>query len=160
MEIDVMLCNYAEASPDGKLYITGGGIANSTVQPQGPIVVNLALGATIRVPYTATNQHHRFEMVIAHEDGDLVQATNADGSPAGDLRVTMDFNMGRPPQLTPGGTQTVPLALNMMGLLLPKLGLYTFQLSIDGTETKRLPLTVTALPTGPMFPGTGPTAIP
>ena len=135
-------------------------LAAAQTASRATIVINLALGATIRVPYTATNQPHKFEMVIAHEDGDLVQATNTDGSPAGDLRVTMDFNMGRPPQLTPGGTQTVPLALNMIGLLLPKLGLYTFQLSIDGTETKRLPLTVTALPTGPMFPGTGPTAIP
>jgi hypothetical protein len=156
MEIDAMLCNHAEASSDGRLYITGAGIVMSFVPPQGPFAVNLALGATIRIPYTATNQPHKLEVVISHEDGDLVQGVGPDGS-SGDLRIQMDFNVGRPPGLPAGGSQSIPVAVNMAGLVVPKLGGYSFVMSIDGSEVKRLPLNVTAVAD---FPRMGPTAIP
>ena len=59
--------------------------------------------------------------------------------------------MGRPPGITHGQSQTMPVAIDMGGLVLPKLGGHSLQLTIGGTELKRLPLLVQGIPPTPNF---------
>jgi hypothetical protein len=69
------------------------------------------------------------------------------------------FNLGRPPLLPPGETQTVPLAFGLQGLPLVKTGSYEFVIEVDGNPEKRLPARVLVEPqqrTGPA----GPASIP
>ena len=48
--------------------------------------------------------------------------------------------MGRPAELELGEPQMMNLALNFPGLPMEKLGRYSFNVSIDGTEMARLKL--------------------
>jgi hypothetical protein len=47
--------------------------------------------------------------------------------------LTAGFNVGRPPQLPHGDSQTVPLAFGF-NIPLPRLGVFVFVISIDGDE--------------------------
>ena len=49
------------------------------------------------------------------------------------------FNVGRPPQLEVGDSQTIALAVNVPLPPFQKLGQYTFTIGIDGTGLRRLP---------------------
>lgn len=157
MEINAMLCDHAQAA-EGKLFISGGGIDRSWVGPDLPHMIGVGLAVTVEVPYTATNQVHKLGLTMVDEDGQLVRPWMPDGSEAAPLVLDMPFNLGRPPGIAPGSSQTWSAALNIQ-LPLSKLGQYNFVLSIDGSEEKRLPLLVALMPTpggfgmGPATPG-------
>src|SRR4051812_26271979 len=111
MELDVMLCDHAEAH-QGKLFINGAGINLVFVSPQPPHVVSLYLAAVVQVPYTQTNQMHTLTVKLLDEDGNPVIPWTPEGVIESAPPVQMDaqFNVGRPPILPPGEAQTVPLA--------------------------------------------------
>lgn len=105
----------------GKLYILGGGwdlllIPNLPGRAIKPFAV--ALGIT--VPYSHTNR--KFALTV--------ELVDADGGQIGDL-VRVDLEAGRPPGLTPGASQTMPLAL-AADPEFPKAGRYSFVARIDG----------------------------
>lgn len=156
MQLNAMLCNYAEASADGKLYVTGAGITQTIAPPSGPFVIRLGLGLIVGVPYQATNHSHKLEINLIDEDGHRVQTPQGDGT-LGDFNVTGDFNVGRPPGLPVGSTKNVPLAVNLT-VEVPHPGTYRFEISIDGTPLEELAFLVSAAPL--VFPGSGPTSIP
>ena len=55
-----ILCDFAEIS-GGKLFISGAGITVMITQnPEPPHPVTLSLAVLVRIPWTATNQQHRF----------------------------------------------------------------------------------------------------
>jgi hypothetical protein len=58
--------------------------------------------------------------------------------------------VGRPPQLPAGESQTVPFAFGF-NIPLAKLGLYSFVISIDGTDMKRLPIRLAVVQQQPVF---------
>lgn len=143
MEIDAFLCDSIVAA-EGKLYAQGAGwntVFSSNFPARHPRV---GIGVLIRVPYTATNQTHQFELHLEDSDGGRIALGEAvPGVPTEDGKVytiTGDFNVGRPPLLPPGEIQMVPLAMNLDGLQFDKPDAYTFNISIDGTELKRLPI--------------------
>jgi hypothetical protein len=55
------------------------------------------------------------------------------------------FNVGRAPLLPPGDDQVVALALTVNDLVIPKPDLYSWIISIDGTEARRLRMRVEQL---------------
>jgi hypothetical protein len=155
MELTALLCNHAEAQ-NNLLYLSGGGI-DRTFIPAGqpaPWSVSLAVGMSVGVPWTQTNQEHSVHISLQDADGHPVemQRSPTDRQPFG---AEIRFNVGRPPQLEVGETQTVALAVNVPVLPFEKLGQYTFVISIDGTELRRLPYRlvgqpgVTIAPSGP-----------
>jgi hypothetical protein len=156
MEIDVLLCNHAEAA-DSKLYLAGGGINISFVQPEPPHLVTVALGIVVHVPYQSTNQGHKMRIVLLDEDGNGVRPYQPDGVPeAPAVEATIPFNMGRPPVIEVGDEQTMVFAVNFVNLPLPHLGQYSFVFEIDATELKRQSWRVRTAPT-PMMPQVGST---
>lgn len=139
MELAALLCNHAEVQ-NNRLYLSGGGIDQTVVpagQP-GPWSVSLAMGLSIEVPWIETNEDHAVHIALLDADGDPVevQTNSADRSPFG---VDLRFNLGRPPHLEAGVSQMVALAINVPILPFEKLGSYTFAVSIDGAELRRLP---------------------
>src|SRR4051794_16884249 len=112
MEADVFLCNAAEAA-EGKLYVNGAGINVCYVPAEPPHMINVALGAVIEVPYTATNQPHTLIVTLLDSDGNQVRPWTPDESEVPPVEVHIPFNLGRPPGLQPGDAQTMPVALNV-----------------------------------------------
>jgi hypothetical protein len=150
MEIDAFLCDHAEVA-DGKLFINGAGINILWSGPEAPHLANLAVATVIRVPWTSTNEDHTFRVQLLDEDNHEVypSAPNLpDQAPP--IELTAGFNVGRPPQLPHGDSQTVPLAFGF-NMPLPRLGAYVFVLSIDGDEMKRLPFRMMVMQQQPNF---------
>ena len=146
--LDAILCDHAEAA-GGKLFINGGGITGSIVQPEPPHAVTLALGIVIQVPYTDTNMPHTLTIRLIDEDGHPVAPWAPDGAVAVQhIQAALPFNVGRPPQLPHGDSQPVALGMNFVGLPLPNIGQYTFVLEVDSAELRRLPFRVNAMPPG------------
>ena len=146
MELTAILCNHAEAQ-NGVLYLSGAGIDRFNVAQNipGPWPVNLGIGISIKVPWTATNQSQKLELTLKDADGQDILLPNGQGSSA-PLRAEMNFNIGRPPILETGEEQLVNLAINLPGLPVEKLGTYIFKIAVDGTELKELKLKVSAGP--------------
>ncbi|UQX10040.1 DUF6941 family protein [Candidatus Mycobacterium methanotrophicum] len=138
MELTALLCNHAEAQ-NNLLYLSGGGFDRVLIpagQP-GPWPVSLAVGMIVEVPWTQTNQEHSVRIALQDADGHPVEVLTSptDRQPFG---TEIRFNVGRPPQLEVGESQSVALAVNVPVLPFEKLGQYTFVISIDGTELQRL----------------------
>jgi len=145
MEIDAFLAD-SVAVAEGKLFVQGAGwniVWTNAVPARHP---RIGIGALIHVPYTATNQLHEFSIRIVDQDeNQLSLAAAPPGVDALDGQITElkgQFNMGRPPALTPGDTQIVPLAVNLDGIEFPTSNMYSVVISIDGTVLKRLPIRV------------------
>lgn len=141
METDALLAD-SVAVAEGKVYVQGGGwnLINVPAFPFHQDRIGLAL--IVRVPYTATNQEHRFRLTLQDEDGEVVVLGDAPPgveTEDGKIRaVEGAFNIGRPPLLPPGDEQIVPLALNLNGTTFVRPGRYGFVFEIDGTEVNRL----------------------
>lgn len=149
MEIDGFLAD-SVVGAEGKLYVQGAGwnqlfVRNVPVQHD-----RIGIGLLVNVPYTATNQNHSFEIKLEDEDGHSLPIGDAPPEanlPDGKIRAFGGtFNVGRPPSINPGERQIVPIALNLSGLMLAKVGNYSFVVYIDGTPVKRLSFRVSQLP--------------
>lgn len=151
MEIDAFLCDHAEVA-EGKLFVNGAGINimwAGAVQAPYPITVSVA--AVAHVPWTATNQAHQVDVRLEDEDGNVVTPWAPDGVPdQPNVELGTGFNVGRPPQMTVGDSQNVPLAFGF-NVPLKKLGMYSFVISVDGTEMKRLPIRLMLMQQQPVF---------
>jgi len=128
----LLLADYAEVI-GGKLYLMGGAWDRITVHdPAQPVRFSIALG--ILVPWTATNQTHALRVTLE----------NVDGQEQGAL-VESSFVTGRPPELRPGSTQRVVLAVNSLGSP-PPAGEYAIVAFIDGEPRHRVAFSVIAVP--------------
>jgi hypothetical protein len=145
VEVDAFLADSVEAI-DGKIYALGGGwdvLHGASVPLRHP---RIGLAVLVRVPYTATNQEHRVEISLRDADENylpLVEGPDPDNTAT---KIGTAFNIGRPPHLTPGSLQTVPLAMNLDGLVFKEPGNYNFVIEIDGSVEKRLSLRVISQP--------------
>lgn len=162
LEVDAFLADSVVVA-EGKLYIQGAGWDTMVVGTFPARHPRLGIGALLRVPWTATNQMHKFSVKIVDQDDNklvLGDAPPGAGIPDGKVREFIgQFNLGRPPFLTRGESQVVPIGLNIDGLEFPQANTYSVVISVDDTELKRLPLRVRSMiqmPTG----GFGPSSLP
>ena len=121
ISIPYMLLADSAESVGGKLYILGGGWDHIMI-PNLPAtsIKPFALALGITVPYTHTNR--KFACTL--------ELIDADGAEIGDT-LRFDLETGRPPGLTVGTAQTMPLAI-MTNPEFPAAGRYTFVAQIDG----------------------------
>lgn len=144
MGVDVFLADSADVV-DGKIYALGIGW-NTIYAPSFPMAhPRVAVAVIIHVPYTATNTMHTFRLHLQDQDGNRIHIGTV-GSDAEGTRQIYElggqFTVGRPPMLPPGDEQVVPLALTINGLRLDKPDLYSWVLTIDGVQARRLPMRV------------------
>jgi hypothetical protein len=145
MEVEAFLADSVE-SVEGKLYVLGAGwnvLNTRTVPFRQP---RIGVGLIIRVPYTATNQMHTFELTLQDADGQELPMGDAPSNaetPDGKVRRFVgQFNVGRPPTLQPGDEQLITLAVNIDGLEFERADAYRFVVELDGSPEKELPFRV------------------
>ena len=140
MEIDAFLADSVEAV-NGKIYALGAGWDMVGVAQFPTRHPRIGLGILIRVPYDATNRQHKVEITLHDADGGIHPLAQNPSNPEKKLNnLSASFNIGRPPHLLPGDSQQVPLAMNLDGMVFEAPGSFSFVISIDGVEVKRLPL--------------------
>jgi hypothetical protein len=141
VDIDAFLAD-SVATAEGKLYAQGAGwnIIHTQVVPARH--ARIGIGFIVRVPYTATNQMHKFELYLLNSDGEempLGEAPPDAGTADGKIhRLGGQFNVGRPPTLQPGDEQLIPFAVNIDGLEFDRADSYRFVLELDGSPEKEL----------------------
>ncbi len=121
MRAQLLLADYAQVA-EGKLNVIGAGWTFT-----GPGPSTFALGLLLEVPWDATNLDHEVMLRLVDEDGGPV--LDPAGSP---VIVLTTFQLGRPAGVAAGVAQSVPLAINFPGLLLPPGGRFEWVLSVDG----------------------------
>jgi hypothetical protein len=145
MEVDAFLAD-SVVSVEGKLYVQGAAwnVLNVTKLPARQS--RIGIGIIIHVPYTATNQLHKFEVYLLDADDKelpLGDAPPEAEEPDGKIRrLGAQFNVGRPPTLQPGDEQLVALAVNLDGLEFDRADAYRFVVELDGSREKFLPFRV------------------
>ncbi len=138
MQVDYMVLADAATAAQGKLYIHGAGW-DSLFAASFPVThPAMSVAIRLRVPWHDTNQPHHLELDVVNEDGQSIM-----GTPPGPFQG--NINVGRPPHLTQGDDQVVPLALNLNGLIFQQPGAYAVILRIDGMEAFRSPFRVAPL---------------
>jgi Family of unknown function (DUF6941) len=114
----LFLCDWAEVVA-GKLYAQGMGwtdlIADRPVQ--------FAIACMITIPFDQTNTKHSGMIKLVTDDGHDYPAENP--GTAG-----FDFEVGRPPGITPGRAQILPFALKIGGVSFTAGG-YRVELYVD-----------------------------
>jgi len=134
----MLLANYAESPPGGGLiYIIGGGIDTVTVQapiegapPGVQAGINAYLCIRVLFHITETNREHSLEVEVIDEDGGSVAKVQ------GTMRV--DRVVGLPASWEQGTNVVLPL----IGLGLPKFGVYTINVSVNGAHLGDRPFRV------------------
>jgi hypothetical protein len=152
MEADAFLADSVVVA-DNKLYAQGGGwdTINTSAFPFKQPRVGIAV--FLRVPWTATNEMHAFSIKILDQDGNMLPLGDAPPGlnlPEGKIReLTGQFNVGRPPLLSAGDSQIVPIAVNLDGLEFTGPNSYSVIITVDNKDLRRLPMRVRALVQGP-----------
>jgi hypothetical protein len=126
-----MLADGARVGADGKLYIFGGQwdrLFTASVPTTHPIV---ALALVIELDYHEALQNHPVEITLR----------DADAANLGP-RAMMNLRVGHPPQLEPGGSISVPIAMELPHIVFPRYDRYEWVVEIDGNVEGRLPITV------------------
>jgi hypothetical protein len=120
----MLLADSAQAS-EGKLYILGGGW-NLT----GPEPSPSAIAIYIEVSWDLTNKRHEWRLELMDSDGEAFLVP----TPMGDQPLLLhgEFEVGRPPGVTPGSGLGVPLAINLGPLPLQPGRRYEWRLTING----------------------------
>lgn len=138
-EIDyAFLADAAESLPGQKFHVLGGGIsriAGRTFPLRHPHVA-LVVGLLVTAP--ETDRPHEVRFVLLDPDGHEV---------AGATGSLVAHGQGD------GRDATLTLAIDLWNLTFPAPGDYSFRLLVNGSERKRLPLVITALPDAPAPPG-------
>jgi hypothetical protein len=133
----MMLTNHAEVV-NGLLYISGG--SWDTLNIGGPLPDGAPEGAVgaftgtlvIRLLFhvTETGREHELTITIVDEDG----AQIADAGGRSEVLLM--------PNLPPGWDQGMNVAVPFTGLLLPRFGLYTIHVQVNGQHVGSLPFRV------------------
>jgi Family of unknown function (DUF6941) len=138
MKLDwMMLANHAEAQAD-LLYIAGGGwdtinvIARAPNAPENVAAVMQGhLAIRLLFHQDETDREHSFEISVVDEEGAEVAKANA------------DFGVARGHGVPPGWLQNVNIVIPVSGIALPRQGLYTINLTVDGQWVGERPFRVT-----------------
>jgi Family of unknown function (DUF6941) len=130
-----ILADAAQASPDGKYHLLGGGISIWWAD-EVPVTIRLALVLGFEYSAVEAGRQRQIE----------VELTNADGSADGLPKITTAVGLaGRGPGMPVGA----PLMTN--GIInyitdLPAHGTYAFQILLDGNHVGTAPLVVARRP--------------
>lgn len=140
MRATLLLCDFAQVA-EGKLSVLGGGW---NIKGNG---TPMALGAVIEIPWSETNQPHRWAVRLVDADGHPVTVSGGDGQPF-ELTVGGQVEVGRPPGFPAGIPQSVPVAINFGPVPLGFSQRFRFILEIDGEsdENWQVGFTTSAAP--------------
>jgi hypothetical protein len=130
MEVEWLILADAAQVVGNKLYLLGGGWDRLTVNKPFPVSQRCALAMSINVDWNETNQKHTFELEILAEDQTTEQ-------PKSIMKAGGQFELGRPPGISPGQQQRFQVALDMT-LPIESAGMKTVIARVEGKELRRL----------------------
>ena len=134
MRAKIFLADSAEVR-EGLLFLLGSGWTEVGPQPQP-----FAISGFLEVDWEETNSRHSIDIAFEDEDGvPLNTPTPAGGQP---LRLTVGFEVGRPPGSVRGSSFNLPLAIPILPVPWTPGRRYVVKISVDGTEVDRLRFTV------------------
>lgn len=119
----ILLADFAEAI-GGKLYIQGGGWSHLTLVTP---LVDIYVAGMVYVPWDDANRRRRLLLQLIDQDGIEV---HIDEQP---VEMRGDFEVGRPPGMTPGTEIEFPISAKFAGMPL-RPGRYKFQLTVGATH--------------------------
>jgi hypothetical protein len=138
MKAKILLADSAEIR-EGLLFLLGGGWSEV-----GPAPQPFAIAGLIEVDWKETNTRHAIEFVIDNEDGaPLVVPTPAGDQP---VRISSQFEVGRPPGSARGSSFNVPVAVPIVPLPWTPGRRYVVRLLVGGAEVDRLTFSVRSSP--------------
>lgn len=144
MRVDAFLADSAEVVQN-KIYALGVGWNTIYVRGFPAVHRRLAVGATVHVPFTATNTSHKFELKLVTQDGQvhaIGMRADAEGKPQAVHAMGGEFTLGRPPTLVDGDEQLACFAFTIDGMRFNEAGKFEWVISIDDNELVRLPMRV------------------
>ena len=127
MHAVVLLADSAQ-SDGSKIHALGIGwsVTSSPTPPTALIVF-------VKVPWTAANVKHSFQLQLLTSDGQpVLLGEDPVTNEAAPLLIQGDFELGRPPGIPHGMALDQSFAVNMGSLPLPAGQMYEWRLEIDG----------------------------
>lgn len=125
LDVQVILCDAAQADPAGKVHMLGAGWS-VTRSP-----TSHAVAVLIKVPWDRANQPLPLTLELVNADGRPVELPTEDGT-AG-IRAEGTIEVGRPPGTEAGSPLDAAFALNVPPLPL-QAGRYTWRLTLAEYE--------------------------
>jgi uncharacterized protein DUF6941 len=122
----VMLCDSAQTTQEGKLYVLGGGWTQifRLVPPHGSEIpappTQFAIAASFLIDWNDANRPINIRVAIEHQD---------ERTPLYEARVQV--KVGRPPQATPGDPLRALIALPLL-IVFPTPGSYCARAEMEG----------------------------
>jgi len=141
MKTKLFLADSAEVR-EGLLFLLGCGWTEVGPQPQ-PI----AIAGLLEIDWEETNSRHSIDITFEDEDGGPLNVPTPSGEKP--LRLTVDFEVGRPPGSVRGSSINMPIALPVLPVPWTPGRRYVVKISIDGSETDRLTFKVRPHPSVP-----------
>jgi hypothetical protein len=126
MRIDCALLCDSVTIREGLLHILGGGVTRAN-RDNFPAPLNLALALRIMVLPTEADHTHQLTVNLLTEDGGKI------------AEIGIEFGINDPSALEPTEEASLPLALTLHTLPLPREGPYKFELTIDGVRRGTVP---------------------
>lgn len=137
-EVDfVALCEHVRVD-NGLLHMISAGVDHAQI-PAVPAGFNFGIGLRLAFTRLECEQEHAVVLVFQDEDGQSI--ARIDG------RVRPEFPANTPP----GWPTHATLAFNL-GVPVPKYGIYSFELAVDGQSKKSISVIVEP-PARPSLPG-------
>ena len=127
------VADYAVVPPDGKLYISGGGISAFNVREAGGALTPFHVVARVKVPWNLSSESHRMELRVL--DGDRRPI-----APLPDPAHSGDLETGRPPGARPEDELCIQLVVGLAGLPVPNQSSMYFHLLVNGQTLAVLPV--------------------
>jgi hypothetical protein len=105
LEVQIILCDAAQADPSGKVHMLGAGWSMTS----SPTTHAVAL--LIGIPWDRANQRLPMKLSLLDSDGQPVEFE----TPQGPARIenVASIEVGRPPGVAPGSTLSAGFALNV-----------------------------------------------
>ena len=122
MRVDCALLADAATVREGLLHILGGGVSRAN-RPEFPAPMFMSLGVRILVHPTEINDPHLVRILVLDADGQqLAESTLGFDPPPQEARDAF----------LPGEEWSLPIAVNLSGVMLPRAGSYSVEVLVDG----------------------------
>lgn len=134
MHVDALLCDAATIR-EGLLHVLGAGVTRIH-RPNFPAPLDLRLAIMLTLQRSEASERHRLKVILQDQDGQV--GAQLDG----------EFGVTMKPGTKPGEALAIPMVLDLGGVLIPKAGVYSFELLVDSQQMRALPFTavVAAMP--------------